>query len=442
MQSNSVTDLLYIHPEHRLFGKNDIVPMGAIGLMNSVNCVKRGVFMEEASADLIRKSKVVAMDVHWYFSMDSAFKAAVRIKRINPGAKIVAGGYTATVFAEKIVRDTGIDYVIRGDAEVPFGMLVERLLADGDASGVPNVVSKDFSSPQSFSLTTDVYDSIDYLTISWFPTLEKLALRYQRNAYPVTVYPFIPVFKGCIHDCEFCYGSPAMQRKLCGRGRVPRSPGRVREDMERLSADPRIRTIYMIMDFIESPGGDYAREIFSKKYDLNLYYEFFNYPSIDELDSALASFNHCFFYFPLVENHIGEKESSHFDKLREALEHLRGRNCSTVLWVNPTLASRKKDYGAAVLDMRKKFGVELMNGNSELIPVPGLDADPRRLDDEYREYLGKSAKRTAAGALMRALLPIVFSHSSLLLLSRKIYTLFFSFALRLSMIAHRTDRKK
>jgi len=430
-------DLLYIHPEHRSVGKNDIIPMGVIGLMNSLSCDKLGVHLKEATASLVRKARIVAMDIHWYLSLYSAISAAGWIKKINPSVKIVTGGYTATVFSDTIVKNTDIDFVVKGDAEVPFKLLVEKLLDGENRPETPNLATREYSTPHSFYLTEDIYDSFDYINIDWFPSLKKQVAQYQKNRYPVTVYPFIPVFKGCIHNCEFCYGNPSIQMKLCKRGKVTRSAERVIKDLVFLSDNPDIRTAYMIMDFIEHPGGEYSDKIFSGNYDLNIYYEFFNYPPVSEIDKMLAAFNHCFLYFPLVVNHIGASNVAEFDKLRFILNYLKGKNCSVTLWTNPTLARSKSDYCAEALKLRKRFKVDLMNGSSELIPVPGLSDDSSQSDSEFSEYFAKSRGKTASGTLIRLFLPWVFRSSLLLLFSRKIYSYFFAASLGLIHFRHR-----
>ncbi|MFH1540008.1 MAG: hypothetical protein ABIH66_13725 [bacterium] len=429
---NETIDLLYVHPEHRGVGKNNIIPMGVFGLMNSVSCNKLGVMARDLTDELIARAGIIAMDLHWFLALYTAEQTIRRIRKVNPNARIIVGGYTATVFAEIISERYDVDFVIKGDAEVPFKQLVEKLLNSEDVRDVPNLVAKDFSTPQSFALTTDVYDTVDYITLDWFESFRKEISNYQKNEFPVTVYPFIPVFKGCIHDCEFCYGNPRIQKKVCGRGIVVRSPERVRQDLEAWSNDPEIRTVYMIMDFIEYPGPEYSDVIFSKKYDLNLYYEFFNLPPLSELDKALASFNRCFFYLPLVTDHIGA-DVVDFDELRRRLEHLKNRNCKVTFWVNHTLGLKFRNYCAEALKLRKRYGVDLMNGSGELMPVPFPNEDKEKLAADFNKYYKQSRKKLS-GAVLEMIMPSIHKSSRLLLCARRAYTTYYVFTLFLMNI--------
>ena len=75
---------------------------------------------------VIESPRLVMIDLHWYEHSFGAIDIARHVRRILPEAKIVIGGLTATYFAEEILQThREIDYVIRGDGEIPLLKLVE-----------------------------------------------------------------------------------------------------------------------------------------------------------------------------------------------------------------------------------------------------------------------------------------------------------------------------
>lgn len=68
------------------------------------------------------------------FQYNTACKVARIVRSIRPNAKIVLGGYHATLAYEQIAIDPGakdIDYLIRGEGEVPLNALVQSLSGRG-----------------------------------------------------------------------------------------------------------------------------------------------------------------------------------------------------------------------------------------------------------------------------------------------------------------------
>ena len=91
----------------------------------------------------ISQAKVIFIDVHWFFSLKGAKELVTRCKRWNPSVLIIAGGITATEFPEQLIETIGVDYVLRGDGEIPLPMLVNALMTGGSLANVPNLIGKE-----------------------------------------------------------------------------------------------------------------------------------------------------------------------------------------------------------------------------------------------------------------------------------------------------------
>ncbi|MFC1704873.1 cobalamin-dependent protein, partial [Nanoarchaeota archaeon] len=168
------TDILYVHPfgeqvyssenfflsdtsielkDHNSPKYYSYIPMGLIGTLNNViakGYTVRGVNLPFKKAilgtemDYLKEfsAKVVLIDLHWYVHMKNGLEVAKFCKSFLPRAKVIVGGMTATIFAQQLVKYDCVDYVILGDSEKPFSLLIENILG-GKKNKVPNLVSKE-----------------------------------------------------------------------------------------------------------------------------------------------------------------------------------------------------------------------------------------------------------------------------------------------------------
>lgn len=447
--SSKKYDLLFIHPQSLEKGRNNILPMGIFGLMNSLNCKKIGKMYYEVTDEIIRESKVIAMDLHWYFSLFTVEKMAERIKRINPEAKIILGGYTASIFADILIERFNIDFVVKGDAEVPFPLLVDRLLKGEDLDDVPNIVARGFSTPHSFTLTPEIYSASDNVSLDWFKSYKKLMIRCQEHGLQTCLYPFIPIFKGCIYNCESCYGSPSLQKKICGRGFVLRPPESVKADLVRWSENDKIKIVHIIADFIDLAGLEYAQEIFSRRYDLNLYYEFYNLPPISALKSMLNSFNQCFLSFSSVINHCGDPqmypkkpEIQNFSELKDIIEYLKDKNSRVRLFVDDSLGLKFSTYFKEIINLWREHRIDLINNKSWAIDIPYPKDKKEDLQAEFFKFYEKSKRNPLLERTKLGPLVVIYQHKYLLLFLRRIRTFMVFVDICIKSLSQRLRGKK
>ncbi len=308
------TDVLYIHP---VSIPDDIrIPMGVIGLMNSLTCSKRGIYGDQITDEDLCGARIVAMDLHWMFHLRSVEDLAARCKTVNPSLTVIIGGYTAAIFADILVEKFAVDFVILGDAEGSFRPLVERILAGKSWDTVPNLVTKTGKTNQSYSLTAQDFNAIDNLSIDWFPQYKKLV--GERNAG--IPFVFIPVARGCHHNCEWCYGSRQHQYSLCKRNMVLRDAGYVKNDLVRCSESADIREVSIIADFFELErlkiaDQRYIDTILSMRYDIDLYIECYNLPSVSQLERLSGCFARTTAAISFFRDHGQSREWNDHDSI-------------------------------------------------------------------------------------------------------------------------------
>ncbi len=314
--------ILYIHPKTNMTLKQ-IIPMSMPAIANRLRerweLLAR--FYDEWTVDEVRRASLVIMDIHWYLSIISAQELSCKLKAINPKIKIAAGGASATVFARQILRDSSIDYIIRGDGEIPMVKLAEAIL-DGntetpDIEQVPNLKTRDFESKTWYHLTEDDINANNYRDISWFPSLQRGCERLHRwsrgRIYPV--HPILLVSRGCPVPCRFCLGSIQRQRSVFRRGWVSRAPEKVRDDLIAYSADPKVRFVSVYQDFFACSPPSYAETVLNRPYDLNIYMEFIKVPTQYQMNLLAQSFQGGDLRFTLGEMHATSAAVSDLDDL-------------------------------------------------------------------------------------------------------------------------------
>lgn len=358
-------DLLYVHPNVGWVYEN--IPMGIPGLMNSVECTKLGLYEDECVEELISEAKILAIDLQWYLALPSFFRLVRKIKKINPNCKIICGGITATIFAKKIC--SYVDFVIVGDAEKPFPLLVDAILTHTPIDSIPNIVSKDFSTEWKYTLTREDYDNQEYIQIGWFPTLKKLMKELHSLWYPFAFFPWLSVFKGCIYHCERCYGNPEYTNKAFKRGLVFRSPERVAEDLDRYEKEG-IKRVYCCHDFISVLGEDYAKRVLNRKRILEINYEFFTLPIPEMFGYIVNNFEKVnILLHPLLPHGGGEKYIfiSKFERI------LKIKPDNTNIFLFPPLKNCSSEFAKSLIRLKNKYSFYLLPGDewySENIPHP------------------------------------------------------------------------
>ncbi len=385
----SGADLLYVHSVfHQV---PTILPMGVIGLMNHVNCSKLGLYSYEVTTEHLKTSQILAMDLHWYMTLWPVCRLAEFYKSINPELKIIIGGYTAALFAEHLVQDFEIDFVVRGDTEEPFRMLVEALL-DGRDQGdidIPNITSKDFSTPLDYQIDVEMFSRMDYHTRDWFPEyVRKTELSQGESIHTLDLdlgnYPFVPINRGCPYSCEFCYGNRENTRALFGRPPIVRRAGSVVRDLSHLSDDPRVPGVCFVSDFFDLCDHKYAEQVLARSYDLNLYYEFYNLPEIDDVKRLSECFRQSWLSFALYREHGESDKMVDIEQLHNILESLRGQRDIRVSLFNP------RSYYRFPMVLSRRRVAKVVSNEGWHVGVPRVTEIGAGQKGEYHSFLDGS----------------------------------------------------
>lgn len=158
------------------------------------------------------------------------------VKEINSGMKVVAGGSYPTTYADTILNDMNIDFVIRGEGELPLLDLIQEIDKKTKRfSKVPGLMFRKNGKIVMNKLGPPLLD-LDNYEVAWdlFP-MEKYfeAAKNIRSSRSISTFgkrwATIYTSRGCPFTCSFCVGHLVM-----GRMWRPRSVDNVIAEMEYL----------------------------------------------------------------------------------------------------------------------------------------------------------------------------------------------------------------
>ncbi|MDD5492388.1 MAG: radical SAM protein [bacterium] len=137
------------------------------------------------------------------------------IRKKDQDIVTVLGGSHASALAEFIIQqENNVDYVIRGEGEIAFPALLEKLYHNGDFSSVPGLVYRDDT-----AVKTNTVQSIDHLDNLSYPWEILNPLDYQSgkvHGFICRKLPLVPVLssRGCPYQCTFCAGRMVLGSKI------------------------------------------------------------------------------------------------------------------------------------------------------------------------------------------------------------------------------------
>ncbi len=177
--------------------------------------------------------KVCGIDLHWVNHSYGAIEVAKIVKKVNPNAKVVLGGYTATYFHEELMKYYNtIDGIVRGEGEIPFLNYVQRVTRDQSFQEVPNLCYRDSSQHIKVNPITYVADTIEDLNFTNISLLHN-GKKYVEYSREIMAIPFnLAMARGCPYQCPYCGGGRKSQYLLNKRRKVLlRSPEKLIDDL-------------------------------------------------------------------------------------------------------------------------------------------------------------------------------------------------------------------
>lgn len=414
-----VDGVLYIHPYGH---QNDFqVPTGLVGLMNRVAAPKLGRYAAEVRPEEVAAARCIALDLHWFFSLETVHAMVTELKRQNPSAPIILGGITASFYARYLLERYPIDYLIQGDAELAFGRLVEALAEGGPVGEIPNVHRPSGPAARSEPVSPKEYARTDYLTLDWFPALAERT-RHGHRLYAKAPFhevdhfhPFVPLNRGCRFDCNFCFG--AYQRDVFGRGQVDLDAETLGRRLDSLDADPDFSFVTLVAGTEDVARLDRYREAFAHHRRLGASMMMCALPSLEQVQWLRESFDGLYLDFtnpadipqPLRRQGLDQRAAE--DRLLELARQLDDHpDCVvSISFLSRTPSPFRDRLRAArleTLNLKDNFEWALPKPNRATLDRD--EADPKAVQAEhFRSVSRANTNYTVARALAPALYPFL-----------------------------------
>jgi len=165
-------------------------------------------------------------------TIDSAYKVASVVKKVNKNICVLIGGFHGTFCPEEVLRNESIDFVIRGEGENPILKFVDEM-ANGTCrwEEVPSLSYRKNSTIRHNELIEKILnlDDIPFPARDLIITLPKAKLKEHT----------ILATRGCMYSCAFC-----ADKRFWGEIRI-RSKDNIVDEIEKILEEfPNTEKIY------------------------------------------------------------------------------------------------------------------------------------------------------------------------------------------------------
>ncbi len=206
------------------------------------------------------------------------FKKISALKISNPKVKIVIGGLYPTLYPDKAMSITDVDYICRGEGEYPVLELIDALKNGKEIRNIHNLWIREGNEVRKNPMRP--LNDLDTL-----PNLDiELYKKYKRLFEdPSKLYKFS---RGCPFSCSFCYNN-LLKNIYAGLGKYVRykSPQRVVDELRSIKEKTNLKRVMLYDDnFLFSKT--YLREFSEIFPKLNI--DIAGYGRADQVDEETA----------------------------------------------------------------------------------------------------------------------------------------------------------
>ena len=265
------------------------------------------------------RPKAFAVDLHWLPHVQGSLAIGKLIKKHHPDIPVIYGGYSATYFADELIRFPFVDYVVKGDStEHPLVLLMHAINANSALDKIPNLTYKDDKGWVYSNEISHVPINIDDVAADYTIPIKQTLRFFDLKAYlPFRSWAKYPItaifpFRGCRYNCATCGGSRFACKQVFNRHEVAvRSPEKISQELARLAKIFNAPT--MIIGDIMLNGRQYAYRILDEikrtQFRNELVFEFFTPPTTGIINRIRAS---------APRYNVEMSPESHDEKIRRA----------------------------------------------------------------------------------------------------------------------------
>ena len=226
------------------------IPMGSFGLCDYLE--QKGIAARIFSPSLYREDEAsgrliqtldsfrpthVGFVLHWQDTAHGLLTILAAVKAWHPGVVTLCGGFTASYFAEDLLRTVDdLDYVVTGDPEEPVRLLLEKT----PPAAIANLIRREggmiLRSETCWLADRALLDTVSFAGLNYLIDADRYVEKIEAKLG-------FPVFlgRGCVFDCRYCGGSrSAFQRHSHRHAPVTRSVAAILADLHLLKSQTAI----------------------------------------------------------------------------------------------------------------------------------------------------------------------------------------------------------
>jgi hypothetical protein len=183
----------------------------ALGLRAGTLPFGRTLYDRCAETILDRRPDVVAFSVQCT-TLPPVLQIAKRLKRIDPGLKIVLGGHNVSFVDERVLAGFPcVDAVVRGEGELTFRELAEAYAAGRNEEGIAGV-SRRCRGTIKRNPDRPLIEELDSLPPADYGLVAPLPVYREACGLPRSIVT-LEVGRGCPHQCVYCSESIFWRRR-------------------------------------------------------------------------------------------------------------------------------------------------------------------------------------------------------------------------------------
>jgi len=359
-------------------------------------------------ANFIRSQqiKIVCFDLHWHYQSWAVINCIKEIKKYAPCVKVIIGGYTASFFAMEIMRKfREVDFVVRGDAEVPLLKLIRAILNNNTPSNIPNILWRNkgriIVNKQSYTIGVRQLNKILY---SRFDLLKNYKLYIKPSFFYRITKVSLPFFyspgRGCTVNCSFCGGSRVSQLIINKRKCViMKSVKSALKDIEN-SKKYGINSLYMCFDpFVNRKHYiQLFKQIRKSGIKFKMFFECWSLPTKEFIDSFKETFekgSQIILSPETGSDHIRKKNKGFFFSNKDffsVMDYLALKKLDVILFFSTGLPFEKKENFLETINFFKRIKARYKNVRFCCSPIRMEPCSPYYLNE--KKYCVKSKRKT------------------------------------------------
>ncbi|MCX6711617.1 MAG: radical SAM protein [Candidatus Woesearchaeota archaeon] len=197
-------ELMYISSIVKESKKDDVILIDAIAekldITNVINTIK------EFNADIL-------ITITGFEIFQDDLNNIEKIKQDMPNLKIIAFGYLPTIFPKEVLKNSKIDYIIKGEPEFVFSNLYDAIKENKDVKEINGIA---YRKGKKIFVNKDAIRVLELDRLP-FPSRELIKNELYSEFLMKKPFTVIQTSRGCPFQCSYCvhtYGSMIVYRSV------------------------------------------------------------------------------------------------------------------------------------------------------------------------------------------------------------------------------------